>query len=162
MKQTMLARLSHAQRHRRAAVVAICCILASAGWSAAGDRQPPSSASVSPDDVFAHADSDHDGRLSRGEAGEYLVYLVFAARDRDHDRRLTKQEWAKGDSRQLASFRERDYNRDDVVTLEEAILYGRGGGGAASLMRAADKNRDGKLDRAELHAYLTNHTVPTN
>ena len=74
----------------------------------------------------------------------------------------SQQEWAQGDSRQLASFRKRDYNRDDLVTMEEAILYGRGGGGGVSLMRAADKNRDGKLDRAELQAYLAGHQISSD
>ena len=156
-----LARLDCSRPYRRVAVVAMCCILASAGWSASQDRQPPSS-SAPANDAFARADANHDGKLSRGEAGDYLVYVVFVARDRNHDGRLTKQEWTQGDSSQLISFRKRDYNRDDIVTVEEAIVYGRGGGGAASLMRAADKNRDGKLDRAELQAYLTNHRAPIN
>jgi hypothetical protein len=46
------------------------------------------------------------------------------------------------------------------VTLEEAIIYGRQGGAALSLMRAADKNRDNKLDRAEINAYLNGHRNP--
>ncbi len=37
--------------------------------------------------------------------------------------------------------------------MEEAILFGRRGGGAVALVHRADKNRDGKLDRAELEAY---------
>ena len=157
-----LARLGDTGLCGRTFVLAICCILASAGCSTSKDHQPMSSAAAGPNDAFAQADINHDGKLSRGEAGDYLVYVVFVARDRNHDGRLTKQEWTLGDSSQLISFRKRDYNRDDIVTVEEAIVYGRGGGGAASLMRAADKNRDGKLDRAELQAYLTNHRAPIN
>ena len=143
-------------------ILIISCILASPGYAGSKKNQPPSSAATKPNDTFAHADIDHDGKLSRGEAGDFLVYLVFADRDRNHDGRLTKQEWTQGDSRQLVSFRERDYNRDDLVTMEEAIVYGRGGGGATSLMRAADKNRDGKLDRAELQAYFASHQTTSD
>ena len=157
-----LARLGHTRPRRRTTVVAVCCILASAGCSTSKDRQPTSSAAASPNDVFAQSDINHDRKLSRGEAGDYLVYVVFVARDRNHDGRLTEQEWAQGDSGQLVSFRKRDYNRDDVVTMEEAIVYGRGGGGGTSLMRAADKNRDGKLDRAELEVYLASHQTPSD
>jgi len=108
-------------------------------------------------DDFARADANHDGKLSGGEAGDYLVYVVFSARDKNRDSRLTLQEWTLGDQSKVAAFRERDANRDGFVTLEEAIIYGRQGGAAVSLMRAADKNRDGKLDRAELRAYLDSH-----
>jgi hypothetical protein len=88
------------------------------------------------------------------------VYLVFTARDKNQDNRLTLQEWARGDQSKVAAFRQRDTNRDGVVTLDEAIIYGRQGGAALSLMRAADKNRDNKLDRAELNAYLNSHQNP--
>ena len=113
-------------------------------------------------DTFAQADANHDGKLSREEAGDYLVYIVFVARDTNHDGRLTKQEWGETDPEHLAAFRNRDYNRDDVVTIEEAIVYGRAGGGGASLVRAADKNRDGKVDRAELQDYLASHKTPSD
>ena len=114
-------------------------------------------ATSSKNDDFARADANHDGKLSREEAGDYLVYVVFSARDKNRDGRLTLQEWTRGDQSKVAAFRQRDANRDDFVTLEEAIIYGRQGGAALSLMRAADKNRDGKLDRAELQAYLDSH-----
>ena len=66
---------------------------------------------------------------------------------------LTQEEWAAGDRNQIAAFKLRDANEDGAVTMEEAIVFGRRGGGAVTLMRRADKNRDGKLDRAELEAY---------
>ncbi len=34
-------------------------------------------------DSFDLADANHDGRLSREEAGDYLVYVVFVFRDKN-------------------------------------------------------------------------------
>ncbi len=104
-------------------------------------------------DSFTLADANHDGKLSRGEAGDYLVYVVFAARDKNGDGRLTQEEWTHGDAKQIAAFKVRDANEDGAVTLEEAIVYGHWSGAGLSLMRRADRNRDGKLDRAEIEAY---------
>jgi hypothetical protein len=126
--------------------------------SAAGQKSKTAAATAN--DEFARADANHDNKLSREEAGDYLVYLVFTARDKNQDNRLTLQEWARGDQSKVAAFRQRDTNRDGVVTLDEAIIYGRQGGAALSLMRAADKNRDNKLDRAEINGYLSSHRNP--
>ena len=104
-------------------------------------------------DSFDLADANHDGKLSREEAGDYLVYVVFVSRDKNRDGRLIQEEWAAGDRNQIAAFKLRDANEDGAVTMEEAIMYGRRGGGAVALMRRADKNGDGKLDRAEIEAY---------
>jgi len=104
-------------------------------------------------DSFDLADANHDRKLSREEAGDYLVYVVFVFRDKNRDGRLNEKEWAAGDRNQIAAFKLRDANEDGAVTLEEAIVFGRRGGGGVALMRRADKNRDGKLDRAELEAY---------
>ena len=108
-------------------------------------------------DSFDLADANHDGKLSREEAGDYLVYMVFAARDKNHDGRLTQAEWGASDRNQITAFKERDLNEDGVVTMEEAIIYGRRGAGGLALMRAADKNKDGKLSRDEIKAYARQH-----
>ena len=99
------------------------------------------------------ADADHDGKLSRGEAGDYLVYVVFAVSDKNKDAQLTQEEWTRGDPTQANAFKLRDANQDGVVTLEEAIVYGRQGGAGVALIRRADRNRDGKLERVEIEAY---------
>ncbi len=104
-------------------------------------------------DSFTLADGNHDGKLSREEAGDYLVYVVFTVCDKDRDGRLTQEEWTRGDPKQISAFKLRDANEDGTVTMEEAIAYGRRGGGGVALVRRADKNRDGKLDRAEIEAY---------
>jgi hypothetical protein len=106
-------------------------------------------------DAFAAADNNHDGKLSGGEAGDFVVYKVFEVYDSNHDGRLTLAEWTRGDPGRTNDFENRDANSDDVVTLEEAIVYGHLSGGGVSLMRKADKNRDGKLDRAEIQGLNT-------
>jgi len=92
-----------------------------------GNQLAAHSGSATPD-TFALADADHDGKLSRGEAGDYLVYVVFAISDKNKDARLTQEEWTRGDPTQANALRLRDPNQDGLVTLEEAIVYGRRGG----------------------------------
>jgi len=105
-------------------------------------------------DTFALADANHDGKLSRQEAAKYLVYVVFTASDTDADGRLTEREWIHDDPAQATAFHERDADGDGVVTLAEAVAYSERGPAALGLMRQADRNRDGKLNRAEVDAYF--------
>jgi Ca2+-binding EF-hand superfamily protein len=127
------------------------------GCIAGKSGQQSASAQSRAKDSFDLADAKHDGKLSREEAGDYLVYMVFTARDKNRDGRLTQAEFAAGDRNQIAAFKERDRNEDGFVTIEEALIYGRRGGGAVALMRRADKNGDGKLDRAEIETYARQH-----
>jgi Ca2+-binding EF-hand superfamily protein len=109
---------------------------------------------TTPPDRFQQADLNRDGRLSREEVSDYLVTGVFASRDANGDKRMTREEWLAGeDPGQEKIFRERDLNRDGVVTLEEALEYGRKKGTATQLVREADKNKDGVLSREEVAAY---------
>jgi hypothetical protein len=137
-------------------VAALFFCLANGCIAGKNDQQSASTQSRAKDS-FDLADANHDGKLSREEAGDYLVYTVFAARDKNRDGRLTQAEWGAGDRNQIAAFKERDRNEDGVVTIEEALIYGRRGGGAVALMRQADKNKDGKLSRAEIEAYTRQH-----
>jgi Ca2+-binding EF-hand superfamily protein len=122
---------------------------------ATNNKPQPSATAQTGTDTFASVDNNHDGKLSQSEAGDFVVYKVFEVYDSNHDGRLTLVEWTKGDPSRTNDFKTRDANRDDVVTLEEAIVYGHLGGGGVSLVRKADKNRDGKLDRAEIRALNT-------
>jgi len=109
-------------------------------------------------DDFALADANHDGKLSREEAAEYLVFVVFTASDADADGRITEQEWIRSDQAQGVTFRRCDTNGDGVVTLSEAIAFTQRDRAALAFMRQADRNRDGKLNRAEIDAYFTRVT----
>jgi Ca2+-binding EF-hand superfamily protein len=110
---------------------------------------------------FAKADVNHDKFLSLDEANAYLVNEIFSARDKNHDGRLTKAEWnVSKDAAQVEAFRVRDANADGIVTLEEALAYGRKKGMAKDLMKAADKNKDGKLSYDELKAYYASKEGP--
>ena len=105
-------------------------------------------------DNFALADANHDGKLSRREAAEYLVYVVFTASDTNADGQLTAQEWMQNDPAAIAAFRQNDANGDGIVTRAEAIAYSHRDQAGVALMRQADRNRDGKLNRAEIDAYF--------
>jgi hypothetical protein len=139
---------------RHQAFAALLALLALCGCTA--NNKPQSGVTgQTGTDAFAAADNNHDGKLSTGEASDFVVYKVFEVCDSNHDGRLTLAEWTRGDPGRVNDFENRDANSDDVVTLEEAIVYGRRHGGGVSLMRKADKNRDGKLDRAEIQGLNT-------
>jgi Ca2+-binding EF-hand superfamily protein len=89
--------------------------------------------------------------------GDYVVYEAFDLCDKNHDGKISLQEWLAVKPGQTAAFKERDANSDGFVTLDEAIVYGRRGGAGLTLMKLADTNHDGYVDRAELQAYLASH-----
>ena len=110
---------------------------------------------------FNKADTNHDGKLSRDEINTYLVTGVFESRDTNRDGKMTRAEWLVGeDPGQEKVFRDRDANHDGVVTLEEAIAYGRRKGTANALVRKADKNKDGSVSREEITAYYGSKEGP--
>ena len=102
---------------------------------------------------FELADTNHDGKLSRAEANDFLVGEIFDAIDTDHDGQVSKTEWSAGKGRTSADFKKRDANHDGILTREETLAYGRTHGVANKAFREADKNHDGALDRAEVQAY---------
>ena len=112
-------------------------------------------------DRFEAADANHDKMLSLDEANAYLVAEIFGARDKNKDGKLTRAEWnISNDAAQAEAFRVRDANADGVVTMDEALAYGRKKGMAKELMTAADKNKDGKLSAEELKAYYASKEGP--
>ena len=110
---------------------------------------------------FAKADTNHDKMLSLDEANAYLGGELFSALDKNKDGKLTKAEWNPGkDAAKAEAFSSRDANADGVVTLAEALAYGKKKGLASELMKAADKNKDGKLSYEELKAYYASKEGP--
>jgi hypothetical protein len=73
---------------------------------------------------------------------------------------MTQSEWSAGDAKRVADFKQRDTNHDGIVTREEAIKYARAHGIAKKILREADRNDDGKLDRAEVQAYYKSREGP--
>lgn len=102
---------------------------------------------------FELADANHDGKLSRSEASDFIAGQVFAARDTNHNGQITKAEWTAADPRDSAGFKKRDANHDGTMTKDEALKYARAHGMTAKAFAEADKNHDGVLDRAEVEAY---------
>lgn len=139
------------------AIVSMLTLLPLAGFAAGDKSQQSKNGATAANDNFARADENHDGKLSRAEAGDYVVYEAFTACDLNHDGKITLQEWLRVKPGEAAAFKDRDANNDGFVTLEEAIIYGRRGGAGLTLLKQADTNRDGKIDRAELQAYLSKH-----
>ena len=111
---------------------------------------------------FDQADANHDGKLSRNEASDYLVKEVFDSRDANHDGKMTEQEWTGGDPSRAADFKKRDANHDGVVTEQEAMAYGRAHGVVNQIMKDADTNHDGYLERSEVKAYYADREGPPN
>lgn len=102
---------------------------------------------------FELADANHDGKLSRAEASDFLAGEIFDARDTDHNGQITKAEWTAADKKDTAGFAKRDTNHDGVMTREEAIKYSRTRGLTKKAFAEADKNHDGYLSREEVQAY---------
>ncbi len=124
-----------------------------AGCATNKNLQPAAATPETGQGGFELADTNHDGKLSRAEANDFLVGEIFDAIDTNHDGQVTKTEWSAGHARTMADFKKRDTNHDGIITRDEALRYGRTHGVANKAFREADKNHDGKLNRAEVQAY---------
>jgi Ca2+-binding EF-hand superfamily protein len=145
---------------RAASVLLLALVGIGLAACAANKNLQPVEATPSGAGGFDLADANHDGKLSRNEASDFLVNEIFNARDANHDSRLTLQEWSAGDPKRKRDFRKSDTNHDGIVTKAEATVYGRSHGVANKMLREADKNGDGKLDRAEVQAYYASREAP--
>jgi Ca2+-binding EF-hand superfamily protein len=139
-------------------VAPLLCLLGSCAVNK--NLQPAQATPGTGEGGFELADANHDGKLSRAEASDFLVGEIFNAKDTNHDGRLTKEEWTAGDATASAEFKKRDANHDGMVTREEAMKYGRAHGMTKKTFREADKNHDGALDRAEVQAYYASREGP--
>jgi hypothetical protein len=103
----------------------------------------------------------HDKALSLDEINTYLVTEIFDSRDANKDKKMTRAEWgASNDAGREKQFRARDANGDGVVTMDEALAYGRTKGLAKQFLRDADSNKDGKLTDEEVKAYYASREGP--
>ncbi|HEX7530006.1 MAG TPA: hypothetical protein VF333_02600 [Pyrinomonadaceae bacterium] len=146
--------------HLRRAFVVFALVALSA--CATNKNPQPSQPTASGTNRFDQADANHDGKLSRDEASDYLVNQIFDSRDTNHDGKMTEQEWTGGDPSRAADFKKRDANHDGVVTKQEAIAYGRAHGVVNKIMKEADTNHDGYLQRSEVKAYYASREGPPN
>jgi hypothetical protein len=134
-----------------ALLVPLCCLLASCATNK--NLQPAAATPGTGEGGFELADTNHDGKLSRAEASNFLLSEIFDARDTNHDGRITKAEWTAADPHDAAGFKKRDANHDGIMTREEAIKYSQKHGLTKKTFEEADKNQDGFLDRKEVQAY---------
>ena len=110
---------------------------------------------------FTRADTDMDSRLSRSELSDFAMRNVFDARDLNNDGELTPVEWWPGDdAAQRALFNQRDANQDGIVTLAEALAWGRGNPNWDQILNAADLDGDAFVTLAELRTYLASKEGP--
>ena len=152
--------IRHLNEQLRRAFVAFALISLSA--CSTNKNSQSSQLSASGESRFDQADTNHDGKLSRDEASDYLVIEIFDSRDANHDGKMTEQEWTGGDPSRAADFKKRDANHDGVVTKQEAITYGRAHGVVNQIMKEADTNHDGYLERSEVKAYYASREGPAN
>ena len=145
---------------RVGAVVLLLATVAAFTYQAQANPPGGQTTSTAEGDAFSPADINHDGKLSRDEASDFLVIKIFISRDANHDGRMTLEEWIGGDPTRDADFKKRDANHDGIVTLKEAITYGRAHGMVNQIMLEADTNHDGALSRAEVTAYYASREGP--
>ena len=141
-------------------VILLLAAVALFAFPANGIAPAPTTAPTAGPEGFSPADANHDGKLSRDEASDFLVIRVFVARDANHDGRMTLEEWIGGDPTRSADFKKRDANNDGIVTMQEAIAYGRASGVVNEIMREADTDHDGALSLAEVTAYYASREGP--
>ena len=149
----------HAPNIRRVATFLAVTLIALNACQTNKNLQPPEAAGTH-GGGFDFADANHDGKLSRNEASDFLVNEIFDSRDANHDGKLTQAEWTAGDASRRADFKKRDTNHDGIVTKDEALKHGRAHGIANKIMAEADKNNDHKLDRKEVQAYYASREGP--
>lgn len=145
---------------RARGVILLLATFALFAFQANGITPVPTAAPTAGPQGFSPADANHDGKLSRDEASDFLVIRVFVARDANHDGRMTLEEWIGGDPTRSADFKKRDANNDGIVTMQEAIAYGRASGVVNEIMREADTDHDGALSLAEVTAYYASREGP--
>jgi Ca2+-binding EF-hand superfamily protein len=144
-------------------MVTLMVVLGLGACQSSQTSQPQQAAAKTGKARFDQVDTNHDGKLSRNEASDFLVNETFDSRDANHDGRLSQEEWVvPGDPSSLSQFKECDANHDGVVTKEEAINCGREHGLANKAFQEADTNGDGQLSFAEVQAYYASREGPPN
>ena len=93
-----------------------------------------------PPDRFSAADTNHDGRVDRGEYDGFVQELVLL-NDADHDGKLSRSEASSAID--PGKFKMIDANGDGYLAIEEIDVY------TASDFAVLDANKDGAVDRAE-------------
>ncbi len=147
---------------RHARTFALLLAAMALGACASQENSKPASTSATAASRFDIVDANHDGKLSRDEANNYLVNRVFTGIDSNQDGVVTRQEATTADPQQAAEFNKRDLNHDGQVTRQEAIEYGQAHGVVNQVMSEADKNHDGYLDKSEVQAYYASREGPAN
>ncbi|RYD37875.1 MAG: hypothetical protein EOP86_02345 [Verrucomicrobiaceae bacterium] len=112
------------------------------------------SCKTAPPTRFQKADTNGDQKLSRDEMSDYIVDGVFSSLDANHDGKMTMGEWNTAkEAAAEKSFRQRDADKDGIVTLQEARNYAKTQKSYDLTFEEADSNKDHFLSEAEVTAY---------
>jgi len=110
---------------------------------------------------FEKADLDHNGLISRDEAGVYIGSNLFDGMDKDHDGKIASHEWNAGGNTMTAhKFKKADQNHDGVVSEDElkaAVIRSQQ---MSEFINGADKNHDGGVSKAEALSYYASKEGP--
>jgi len=110
---------------------------------------------------FAKADANKDGKLTLGEANEFIVIGVFESLDANKDGKLSLSECTvEAAPETVKDFQKRDLNKDGTVTREEAVSYGEKKGMVHKAFPKADKNQDSFLSREEVNSFYGSKEGP--
>jgi Ca2+-binding EF-hand superfamily protein len=125
-------------------------LAAAAGLALAGAAQAQMGGRLG--DLFAGADTNHDGRVSRVE---FIAArnAHFDRLDRNHDGVVSAADFPRlarfpaAEAKVNAMIAEADANHDGVVTRDEMA------NAPSTILDMADANHDGYVDQAELAAF---------
>ncbi|HEY0505355.1 MAG TPA: hypothetical protein VGD42_17875 [Lysobacter sp.] len=93
---------------------------------------------------FDAADSNHDGKVDRGEYDGFVEELVLL-HDNDGDRKLSRAELSS--ARDLSRFDVIDADKDGFLTSAELAAFG------DNDFAVMDGNKDGAIDRSEAEQH---------
>ena len=112
---------------------------------------------------FEQADLNHNGLISKPEAGVYIASNLFDGMDKNHDAKIEPAEWNAGGTTTTArNFQKADQNHDGVVTEDELKVAAIRSQKLTDFMTGADTDRDGGVSKPEALSYYASKEGPVN
>lgn len=103
------------------------------------------------DEIFAKADKNKDGKISREEWQEAALELTFRYTDTNNDGAISIPEWlAASRTNNIELFNSLDLNKDGKITLEECKRAVANGVPFPTMFDAVDKNNNDYVTYEEI------------